>query len=138
MHRLLEHAQPGAAFSAAQVQRVAREFALDPADAQQAARMAQQVAQGEGAWAWDPRAIDWQANEVPLHHGGELLRIDRLVRRTGGDWWILDFKSAAQPERQAALVGQMQRYRAALQAIHPQAAVHAAFLTAQGRLVPVP
>jgi len=36
------------------------------------------------------------------------------------------------------LVGQMQRYRDALQALHPGAAVHAAFLTAQGRLVPVP
>jgi ATP-dependent helicase/nuclease subunit A len=138
MHRLLEHLVPGFAFAPAQVKRVAREFALEPADAQQAARMAQQVAQGEGAWAWDPRAIDWQANEVPLHHGGELLRIDRLVRRTGGEWWILDFKSAAQPERQAELVGQMQRYREALRAIHPQATVHAAFLTAQGRLVPVP
>jgi hypothetical protein len=32
----------------------------------------------------------------------------------------------------------MQRYREALRAIHPQATVHAAFLTAQGRLVPVP
>jgi hypothetical protein len=31
----------------------------------------------------------------------------------------------------------MQRYRAALQAIHPGAAVRAAFLTAQGRVVVV-
>ena len=138
MHRLLEHLPPGATFSAAQVKRVAREFALDAADAQQAARMAQQIAMGEGAWAWDAQAIDWHANEVPLHHGGELLRIDRLVRRTDGGWWILDYKSAAQPERQAELVGQMQRYRDALQALHPGAAVHAAFLTAHGRLVPVP
>jgi len=76
---------------------------------------------------------------VPLHHGGELLRIDRLVRRAaGGEWWVLDYKSAAQPQHDGQLVAQMQRYRAALQAIHPGATVHAAFLTAQGRLVRVP
>ena len=140
MHRLLETMTAGSAtFGAAQVRRVAREFALDLAQAQHAARMAQRIAQGEGAWAWDPAAVDWHANEVPLHHGGELLRIDRLVRRAGsGEWWVLDYKSAGQPQQDAGLVAQMQRYRAALQVIHPGSTVHAAFLTAQGRLVRVP
>ncbi|HVL35794.1 MAG TPA: PD-(D/E)XK nuclease family protein, partial [Burkholderiales bacterium] len=139
MHRLLETMASGATrFGAAQVRRVAREFALDLAQAQHAARMAQRIAEGEGAWAWDPAAVDWWANEVPLHHGGELLRIDRLVRRAaGGEWWVLDYKSAAQPQHDAQLVAQMQRYRAALQAMHPGGTVHAAFLTAQGRLVRV-
>ena len=100
--------------------------------------MAQRIAQGEAAWAWDTTTVAWHANEVPVHHGGELLRIDRLVRRSDGEWWVLDYKSAAQPERRADLVQQMQRYRAAVQALHGAAPVHAAFLTAEGRIVRVP
>jgi ATP-dependent helicase/nuclease subunit A len=140
MHRLLETMKGrNAEFDAARLRRVAREFALDERDAQRAAQMAKRIAQGEGAWAWDDSAVDWQANEVPLNHGGELLRIDRLVRHAAtGEWWVLDYKSAAQPELQPELISQMQRYRDALQAIQPQATVRAAFLTAQGRVVHVP
>jgi ATP-dependent helicase/nuclease subunit A len=140
MHRLLETMKGrDAEFDAARLRRVAREFALDERDAQRAAQMAKRIAQGEGAWAWDDSAVDWQANEVPLNHGGELLRIDRLVRHAAtGEWWVLDYKSAAQPELQPELISQMQRYRDALQAIQPQATVRAAFLTAQGRVVHVP
>lgn len=140
MHRLLETMQGrDAQFDPARLRRVAREFALDEQGAQQAAHMAKRIAQGEGAWAWDDASIDWQANEVPLHHAGELLRIDRLVRHTAtGEWWVLDYKSAAQPQLQPDLIAQMQRYRAALQSIHAGATVRAAFLTAQGRLVTVP
>ena len=66
----------------------------------------------------------------------DTLRIDRLVReRASGTWWILDYKSAARPERDAALIAQMQRYRAAVQQAHPGATVRAAFLTGQGELV---
>jgi ATP-dependent helicase/nuclease subunit A len=140
MHRLLETmAGAGAVFAPAQLRRIAREFALDERDAQRAAQMAQRIASGEGAWAWDVAAVDWHANEVPLHHGGELLRLDRLVRHAAtGEWWVLDYKSAARPEMQPQLVEQMQRYRAALQAIHGGAVVRAAFLTAQGRVIVVP
>ncbi|HEY8049208.1 MAG TPA: UvrD-helicase domain-containing protein [Ramlibacter sp.] len=138
MHRLLEVASPGTQYSAAQVRRVAREFRLALADAQEAAQRAQRIAQGDGSWAWDAREIEWAGNEVGLHHAGELLRIDRLVRRTGGEWWVLDYKSANEPQRQATLIQQMQRYREAMRAIHPGAPVRAAFLTAQGRVVAVP
>jgi ATP-dependent helicase/nuclease subunit A len=139
MHRLLETWQPGAAPGAAQLREVERLFALDPASAQQAAGMAQRIVQGEGAWAWDPAQVDWQANEVELHAGGELLRLDRLVRRRdSGEWWVLDYKSAAQPERQPALVAQMRRYRDAVAAAHAGSTVRIAFLTAQGALVVLP
>jgi ATP-dependent helicase/nuclease subunit A len=140
MHSLLETmAGNEGAFAPAQLRRVAREFALDERDAQRAAQMAQRIASGEGAWAWDASVVDWQANEVPLHHEGELLRLDRLVRHAAtGEWWVLDYKSAAQPEMRPELVQQMQRYRVALQAIHGGAVVRAAFLTAQGRVVIVP
>lgn len=137
MHRLLETWQPGADFSAAQLREVERLYSLDAATAQQAAAMARRILRGEGAWAWDPAQVDWQGNEVELHAGGELLRLDRLVRRRdSGEWWVLDYKSAAEPQRQPELLAQMRRYRDALAAVHGGQPVRCAFLTAEGRLVP--
>src|SRR6185312_13424730 len=132
MHRLLEWAPFGATeFSSTQIQSVAREFALDAAQAQQAAQMAQRILRGEGAWAWSFDAIAWHGNEVALSWQGASLRLDRLVRRKDvPEWWVLDYKSAAQPQRQAELVEQLQTYRAAVQAIYPDATVKAAFMTA--------
>ncbi|WP_298926284.1 exodeoxyribonuclease V subunit beta [uncultured Ramlibacter sp.] len=135
MHSLLE-TRTGAAWTEAQLQRVAREFKLEAGPMQQAAAMASRILAGEGAWAWDGREVDWQGNEVELFHEGELLRLDRLVRR-GGQWWVLDYKSASRPERDAALLAQMRRYRVAVGLAYPGAAVKAAFLTGQGRLVEV-
>jgi ATP-dependent helicase/nuclease subunit A len=132
MHRLLELG------GQAQVAHVAREFMLDDAQARRAHDMARRILEGEGAWVWDASAIDWHANEVPLHHAGELLRIDRLVRRADtGEWWVLDYKSAFNPLVREDLVAQMRRYRDAIAAAHPQSAVRAAFLTAQGKLVAI-
>jgi ATP-dependent helicase/nuclease subunit A len=136
MHRLLETWQPGTGMGAAQLREVERLFALDPAGAQQAAAMALRILEGEGAWAWDPMQVDWQGNEVELHADGELLRLDRLVRRRDTrEWWVLDYKSAAAPERQPELLAQMRRYREAVTAAYGGGNVHCAFLTAQGRLV---
>jgi ATP-dependent helicase/nuclease subunit A len=139
VHRLLEGWTAGSrAFAQPQVRRVAREFALGEAAADQAASMAQRILTGEGAWAWDAASIDWQANEVPMHHQGDLLRLDRLVRRSGtGEWWVLDYKAASRPEQQGELIEQLRRYRAAVQSAYPGAAVKAAFLTGQGKLVVV-
>jgi ATP-dependent helicase/nuclease subunit A len=139
LHRLLECWPHGeAACPPALRQRVAREFRLTGHALDDAAAMAARILRGEGAWAWDPDSVDWAENEVELHHAGQLLRLDRLVRqREGGVWWVLDYKSAAQPERDAALLAQMQRYRRAVAAIHPGASVQVAFLTGQGRLVVV-
>lgn len=137
MHRLLETWQPRTGIAAPQLREVERLFALDPQGAQEAAAMTTRILQGEGAWAWDPACVDWQGNEVELHAGGELLRLDRLVRRRDtGEWWVLDYKSAARPERQPQLVAQMRRYRDAVAAAQGGATVHCAFLTAQGKLVP--
>ena len=139
LHRLLEGWSEGArTIAPAQMRRAAREFALAEAQAAEAAAMAGRILAGEGAWAWDPSVVDWQGNEVPLHHEGELFRLDRLVRRAGtGEWWVLDYKAAARPERQAELLEQLRRYRAAVRASCPGAPVQAAFLTGQGRLVVV-
>jgi ATP-dependent helicase/nuclease subunit A len=139
LHRLLECWPLGVtACPPALRQRVAREFRLTGQALEDAAAMADRILRGEGAWAWDPSSVDWAENEVELHHAGQLLRLDRLVRqREGGVWWVLDYKSAAQPERDAALLAQMQRYRRAVAAAHPGASVKLAFLTGQGRLVVV-
>ncbi len=152
MHRLLEWAAPPEAsewagapdtpdpsgLAPARVTAVQREFGLNPAQAEQAAAMAQRILQGEGAWAWDSAQIDWAGNEVEITHNGQVLRIDRLVRRRDtGAWWVLDYKSTAQPQQQPALRAQLQTYCAAVQRANPGAPVRAAFLTAQGAIVPV-
>jgi ATP-dependent helicase/nuclease subunit A len=141
VHRLLEvHVRGMQGWTASQLQRVGREFALDAGAAKEAAAMATRILNGEGAWAWDTAIVDWEGNEVELLHQGELLRLDRLVRRIdvgAGEWWVLDFKSASQPGRDPTLVAKMQQYRAAVANAYPGVAVKAAFLTGHGKLVAI-
>ncbi|MBK5206922.1 MAG: UvrD-helicase domain-containing protein, partial [Polaromonas sp.] len=103
MHRLLEW---GGAVSPQQVTAAAREFRLNPAQAAEAADLAQRILVGEGAWAWRPDAVAWQGNEVDLVYQGQPLRLDRLVQRKDagfeGQWWVLDYKSSVAPQRQPA------------------------------------
>ena len=135
MHRLLEWAPLGAqACPEAQVQQAAREFGLDAAQAKQAGAMAQRILRGAGAWAWDAAQVDWHGNEVALTVQGSVCRLDRLVRLTSGEWWVLDYKSAAQPQAKDELQAQLRSYRAAVQSIYPGQTVKAAFLSAQGTL----
>jgi len=143
VHRLLELHVPGQAWSPAQLARLAREFELNAAAIRDAAAMAERILRGEGAWAWDASMVDWHGNEVEVVHEGEVLRMDRLVRRRARaagaeDWWVLDFKSASRPQRNADLVAKMKRYRDAVASAYPAATVTAAFLTGQGKLVVVP
>lgn len=143
MHRLLEWVPvrdvapvTGAVWTATQLAQVGRAFTLNTEQVEQARQMAQGILGGEGAWAWQRSALMWHANEVALTHAGQLLRLDRLVqRRDTGAWWVLDFKSSAQPQTQAALCAQLREYRAALALVYPGQAVHTAFLTPQGRLI---
>lgn len=142
MHRLLEWgvvAFDGAPIPAAAVAAAAHEFALSPDQAQNAADMAQRIASGEGAWAWQPDVIAWQGNEVDMLYQGQALRLDRLVQRKDaqaqGHWWVLDYKSAPAPQLQPELISKMQTYRAAVQQAYPGAVVKAAFLTGDGRVV---
>ena len=136
VHRLLEFAVGSRApFPPSRLRRVAREFALDAAAMDRAVTMAQRILAGDGAWAWDPREVDWHGNEVALFHAGELLRLDRLVRRRGGEWWVLDYKSASSPQEQPELQAQLARYREAVRGAYPGEPVRAAFLTGRGELV---
>jgi len=137
MHRLLEWGDATLANMAA----CAREFALTPEQGAQAAAMAARILQGEGAWAWDNTGLAWQGNEIELLYQGQCLRLDRLVQRAdaqhAGHWWVLDYKSAQAPHEKPELLAQLRDYRAAVQAIYPDAVVKAAFLTAHGALIEV-
>ena len=137
MHRLLEWDD----LSTHAAGRAAREFGLNPEQLHNALIMAHRIKTGAGAWAWDTAAISWQGNEVEMTHEGQTHRLDRLVQRKDpphqGHWWVLDFKTAAHPERQASLLVKMQSYKAALQAIYPGNVVKAAFFTADGLVLEV-
>ena len=137
MHRLLEVN----AVSKPVVARVAREFGLNPEQATQAEVMAHRIRQGAAAWAWDASVVQWQGNEVELTHQGDTFRLDRLVQRRDagheGHWWVLDYKSAVNPQRQADLVIKMKTYTAAMKTIYPGQTVKAAFLTGDGQVVMV-
>ena len=58
-----------------------------------------------------------------------------MRRSDNGEWWVLDFKSAENPERQPELLTKMQRYRQAVQAARPGAVVRLAFINLHGRLI---
>ena len=151
MHQLLEQAGVAGApladlrahgWPAARVARLAQDFDITLDAARRAAHTAQRILAGEGAWAWDAASVDMAINEAPLHYQGQSLRLDRLVRchqppeRAG--WWVLDYKSAAEPERQGALLAQLRRYRDAVQWQTPGERVRAALLAGDGRMVLVP
>jgi ATP-dependent helicase/nuclease subunit A len=137
MHRLLELYTPGLDIAAI-APSVGAQWGLDAAQAQQAWAAAQRITQGPAAWVWDAGVVDWQANEVELLHAGDVLRLDRLVkRRSDQTWWVLDYKSAAAPEQQSELRTQLQRYATAVREANAGARVNAAFITGEGSLVEV-
>jgi ATP-dependent helicase/nuclease subunit A len=79
---------------------------------------------------------------VELFHQGQLLRLDRLVRQRESasglaTWWVLDFKSALQPEQQPGLLAQMTGYRDALAALRPGEPLRLAFINSAGALIDV-
>ncbi|MDR7096135.1 UvrD-helicase domain-containing protein [Hydrogenophaga laconesensis] len=139
LHRLLEwRPTPVRDFewTPEHVEAVAREFSLDTVQSQHVLATAGRIVAGEAAWVWDDAALDHWGNEVALLHQGELLRLDRLVRRRdSGEWWVLDYKSAARPELDPAKVAQMHGYRAAMAQARPGEPVRLAFINAQGRLI---
>ncbi len=144
MHWLLEHAATSTgeagkagAWSASQLARVQQRFTLSDAQLERAHSTASRILHGAGAWGWDAAQLEQAFDEIELTHGGHMLRIDRLVQRKDGAWWVLDYKSAHHPEKRPGLAAQLARYRAAVQTIYPGAAVHAAFLTGDGSVVEV-
>lgn len=144
LHRVLEWAAAGAQRrGAASLEESARAAAaawqLEPAAAEEIARAARAILGSAAARPFfGPDGIEWAGSEVNVPHRGEVLRIDRLVARRdegGLTWWVLDYKLAAAPQSDPALLEQLRRYRDAVAALQPGDRVRAAFLTAAGELV---
>ncbi len=141
MHRLLEwlpltSTLPANLWTSTQIAAVALAFDLSPVQTAQARHGAQAIREGDAAWVWDVNLIAWQANEAPLNIAGQQRRIDRLVQRSDTQtWWVLDYKSTADPLRDAEYRAQLHGYRSAVQKNTPGQSVKAAFLTPQGRLI---
>ncbi len=134
LHRLLQWQSAGSAELAA----VMLEFSVTKNDAQIVAKRAELMLSGEAAWLWDTAKIDWQANEYELVHEGRVLRIDRLVKaRDTQMWWVIDFKSAANPERSLGLRVQLASYVQAVSDVMriPKNQIRAAFVTGEGNLI---
>jgi len=140
MHWLLEHAgDTPTGWRPHRVAQARRRFAIDAAQAARAEAIARRILSGEAAWAWSDEHVLEAFNEVELTHQGQRLRIDRLVHRraSAGEpeaWWVLDYKSAAHPERDEALQDQLAGYRAAIERLHPGQVVRVAFLSGEGRV----
>ena len=113
-------------------------FALPP-------EQADRVLQAPGACCrraladfFNPAALRWTGNEVPLAVDGACLRIDRLVQlKADGCWWVLDYKLNSVPQALASNREQLRRYRAAVAALQPGETVRAAFVAGGGRFVPL-
>lgn len=130
MHRLL---QWGSA-SPSHARLAGREFGLDAQQCEQAVQAAQAILGGACGWLWQADHLRWQGSEVELIHDGRLMRLDRLVQRRDGVWWVIDFKSHGLPGERADLVVQLKGYASAVQALHAGEPVRAAFVTASGGL----
>lgn len=133
VHRLLEwgSAQP------AHVQAVAQEMSLDAQQARDAAQTAQRIlTHPQSSKFFDPEQVDLAHNEVEILHQGEVLRIDRLVQ-IDGHWWILDFKSALNPQKRRGKEYQKQLalYKEALSAIYPDMPIHTLLIGGSGETV---
>ena len=133
LHRLLQWQSTDATALAA----VASEFALTKEQAEEVRASATMMRSGDAAWIWDASKIDWQANEYELVQDGQVMRIDRLIKvRETQMWWVIDFKSAREPEKSAALHAQLKAYQAAVVQMLgvPVSQVQTAFVTGDGRL----
>jgi ATP-dependent helicase/nuclease subunit A len=133
LHRLLQWQCTDVAALA----KVQHEFSISDKDVQSVCTQANQMTTGEAAWLWDEAKIDWQANEYELVHEGRVLRIDRLVKKRATQmWWVIDFKSAVNPEKSMVLQEQLKTYRAAVSAAFnaPLSLIQLAFVTGEGWL----
>ncbi|PTT85789.1 hypothetical protein DBR42_14160, partial [Pelomonas sp. HMWF004] len=86
---------------------------------------------------FDPARLRWAGNEVAINAAGDDRRIDRLVQRDDGVWWVLDYKLGATPEQEPAYLAQMRSYVAAVQSLQPGEPVRAALISGSGRFIPV-
>jgi ATP-dependent helicase/nuclease subunit A len=142
VHRVLEWAGRGSSGTTPPFDALARAAAraFGVADEQAVRDVAERIWSSPACRRFfDAAAIEWAGNEVAIAgNDGRPQRIDRLVllRAPESTWWVLDYKLAADPARDAALQAQLADYRRAVAALVPGQLVRAAFITGQGQLVP--
>ncbi len=140
VHRVLEWSAAASSTSALAdlAQAAAIEFG---APAATVAKLAQTILRGpDCARFFNGSQLRWSGNEVPVSDGGELLRIDRLVRLDDAGtpvWWVLDYKLQHAPQQLAAYRDQLLRYRDAVRRAQPGEAVRCAFITGAGAVVEI-
>jgi len=111
-------------------------FGLDAAGRQQLERSVRAIlASPEAGPFFDPAELLWAGNEVAVTLIGGEGRIDRLVQRRDGCWWVLDYKLGLTPEAVEAYHEQLRGYVAAVQALQPGEPVKAALISGEGRVV---
>jgi ATP-dependent helicase/nuclease subunit A len=90
---------------------------------------------------FDDSQLQWAGNEVALAHGGDWLRLDRLVQQAPSasspqaTWWVLDYKLSHRPDQIDAYREQLRLYRDLVQRLAPGEPVRAAFITGDARLI---
>jgi ATP-dependent helicase/nuclease subunit A len=116
---------------AASIDALARDYALTPAQAQQAAEAAARL---RAAYPQFFAAGDAELELVAAD--GTLLRVDRLVE-VDGVLWVLDFKWRVTAAEREPYALQLRGYVQVLRAMRGDAAVKAALLTAAGEFIEV-
>ena len=144
VHRVLEWRTGGVGAATVEVLALAaaREFGLHDAAVPRVVAVARAVLEHPHGARFFSTEVGWAGNEVSVagvgDAHGQCLRIDRLVRLEepqGTCWWVLDYKLHQSPTDVLAYVAQLERYRAAVQALQPHDTVRAAFITASGEVV---
>ncbi|MBC7513819.1 MAG: UvrD-helicase domain-containing protein [Herminiimonas sp.] len=119
------------------VQMTARWLGCTPADADEVRAQAQGiVTQPLLQRFYDPARFVSAENELEVVAGGQLLRVDRLVRFEDAIW-ILDYKRSVGPDNLALHAPQLARYRRAVQSIGGGLPVYAALIAADGSFWPL-
>jgi ATP-dependent helicase/nuclease subunit A len=142
VHRVLEWASGSNAFvqSADTIGLFARAAAIEfDAPVENVAGLAGRILRSAAARRFfDPAALRWAGNEVPITDAGELLRIDRLVQLDEAEglvWWVLDYKLQHAPQELPTYRDQLRRYRDAVRRLQAGAVVRCAFITGAGEVI---
>ena len=135
VHRTLEWATTASGATVSELaQAAAIEFDSPPDATEQLARRV--LASPDCARFFGGAALRWAGNEVPVSSGGEVLRIDRLVR-LDEVWWVLDYKLNHAPQALEDYREQLLRYRDAVRQSQPGSAVRCAFITGGGAVIEI-
>ena len=134
MHQLVQWWRPNRPWTEHQRRAIRSRWALEEADFNVAESMASAIVQGQAAWSWDSDQIEFALNETEMRWQGELLRLDRVVKRRDGMWWVLDFKSSSHPAAQPEYCEQILNYAQAWSDAHGGVRVTGALVGGDGHL----